>query len=143
MAYAFQNTLKHSSEVTNEWVNELDASLGWEDKNRSFRILRAVLHELRDVLPIDEAAQFSAQLPLFIKGLFFEEWDPSKAAAKSCQRSAFVDRVVAATANENIGKPERAITAVFVLLNTKVSAGEIKDVRGNLNHAMQEIWPVG
>lgn len=140
MAYAFQNTLKHSVEVTNEWVNELDDELGWEDKNQSFRLLRSTLHELRDILPIDEAAQLSAQMPLFIRGIFFEEWDPSKAELKPHDKNSFVDRVLAGIANEKIGKPERAISGVFKLLTAKVSAGELKDVRGNLKSDLQSMW---
>ena len=142
MTYAFQNTLKHSVEVTNEWVNELDEAFGWEDKNRSFRVMRAVLHELRDMLLVDEAAQLSAQMPLFIRGLFFEEWNPSKATAKSHDKQAFLARVVSGVANEKIGSPEKAVSAVFTLLNSKISAGELNDVRDNLNAAMQKIWSV-
>lgn len=141
MAYAFQRNLNHSMELTQHWITELDDMIGWEDKDRSFRVLRATLHELRDILSVEEAAQLSAQMPLIIKGLFFEEWNPGKAAKTDRHSEAFVARVKDGIANQNIGKPEKLVTAVFTLLNCKISAGEIKDVRSNLREHLQHLWP--
>ena len=41
----------------------LDAQLGWENKHRSYRLLRTVLQAMRDWLTVDDAAGFGAQLP--------------------------------------------------------------------------------
>lgn len=47
-------------QAMNTWLNELDGRVGWADKNRAYRLLRAVLHEVRDHLSPDEAAQLGA-----------------------------------------------------------------------------------
>jgi uncharacterized protein (DUF2267 family) len=51
--------------------------MNWEDRrNQSYLALRSVLHALRDRLSIEEGVHFSAQLPLLIKGVYFDGWDP-------------------------------------------------------------------
>jgi len=141
MIYKYQNTLKHSTEAVNEWVNELDETLGWEDKDKSFQVLRATLHALRDVLPISEVAQLSSQMPILIRGIFYEEWKPSKSASELHEAKAFVQHVHDIIPNDRIGDPERAVTAVFLLLNMRITAGEISDVRANLREGLRKLWP--
>ncbi|MEK1852541.1 MAG: DUF2267 domain-containing protein, partial [Phyllobacterium sp.] len=67
----------HGAEQAQQWVNELDDDLNWGDKARAYRLLRAVLHTMRDFLSIEEVADMSAQLPIVIRGVFFDGWDPS------------------------------------------------------------------
>src|SRR5919204_6184474 len=68
----FDKTLQ----TTNIWLNEIMDDLG-PDRKIAYRALRAVLHALRDRLTVDEAAQLGAQLPLMIRGLFFDMWHPA------------------------------------------------------------------
>jgi hypothetical protein len=62
---------------TNIWLNDLMQIGGWQDRQVAYRALRATLHALRDRLTIDEVAQLSAQLPMLIRGFYYENWDPS------------------------------------------------------------------
>jgi len=55
--------IDRSVEKTHVWLNELAAELGREDHQYAYRVLRAVLHAVRDRLTVDEAAQLAAQLP--------------------------------------------------------------------------------
>ena len=59
--------IEHSAQTAHEWVNELAGRLDWTSKRSALRMLRTTLHLVRDHLPIDEMAQFSAQLPLLIR----------------------------------------------------------------------------
>jgi uncharacterized protein (DUF2267 family) len=54
------------------WLNDLAEELGTVDTHDAYRALRAFLHPLRDHLPVHEAAQLSAQLPIFVRGVFYE-----------------------------------------------------------------------
>lgn len=141
MTYNYKNTLKHATEITNEWVNELDEALGWEDKDKSFHVLRATLHVLRDVLPVNEMAQLSSQMPILVRGMFYEEWKPSRKSVELHEAKAFVQRVHDTIPNDRIGDPERAVSAVFSLLNMRITAGEINDVRANLREGLRKLWP--
>ena len=52
-------------QIEDAWIGELDQGLGWNDKPRSYRLLNAVLHAMRELLPVDEMADpcawFSAE----------------------------------------------------------------------------------
>ena len=51
-------SIDHTVQLTHIWTYDLDARLGWEDKQRSFRLLWAVLQTLRGWLPVNQAAGF-------------------------------------------------------------------------------------
>jgi len=50
------------------WINDLDRKLGWDNKPRSYRLLKAALHVIRDHLQLNEAVHLGAQLPTLIPG---------------------------------------------------------------------------
>jgi len=60
-------SIDHTVQLTHIWINDLDASLGWENKSRSYRLLRTVLQTLRDWLPVNEAVDLGAQLPTLLR----------------------------------------------------------------------------
>lgn len=124
----------------NLWVNELDGRVGWDDKARAWRLLRAALHAIRDHLSPDEAAQLGAQLPTLIRGLYYEGWKPAKTPVKERSRAGFVDRVQAQLASEPMADAEIAIRAVFWLLDRHVSEGEMTDVRGTFKAEIRAIF---
>jgi uncharacterized protein (DUF2267 family) len=61
---------------TSTWPKEISQTLGC-DRHRAYQALRAVLHCLRDRLTIDEAAQLGDQLPMLIRGIYYEAWHPA------------------------------------------------------------------
>lgn len=64
-------------EKTNKLLKGIEVEMGWEGRrNQTYSALRSVLHALRDRLPTSEALHFSAQLPLLVKGIYFDGWDP-------------------------------------------------------------------
>jgi uncharacterized protein (DUF2267 family) len=67
---AFERTL----EKTEAWLAHLDAALGWDNRQHSYAVLRSVLHAIRDRLPPQEAVDLAAQLPMLVRGFFFEGW---------------------------------------------------------------------
>ena len=69
--------LEHMVQVTHTWINDLDDRLGWNNKPRSYRLLKAVLHALRDWLQLNEAADLAAQLPTLLRGAYYEQWRPA------------------------------------------------------------------
>ena len=138
----YKGTIEHSGQLLDEWVQQVNHELGWRDLNRSFRLLRITLNELRDMLQIDEAAQLSAQLPLVIRGYYFEGWNPSKIHTTSHSKADFVRKIGQNFSEAECQDVEKAITAVFSVLNKHVSSGEIEDVRGSLREKVRELWPV-
>ncbi len=40
--------IDHTVQLTHRWINELDAMIGWDNKPRTYRLLKAVLQAVRD-----------------------------------------------------------------------------------------------
>jgi len=53
---------------TNLLLKQLGDTLHWDDHHKAYHGLRAVLHALRDRLPVPEAAHLGAQLPMLVRG---------------------------------------------------------------------------
>jgi len=114
--------------TTNAWLNRLVELTGWADKQRAYRLLRAVLHEIRDHQSPGEAADLGAQLPTLIRGIYYEGFRPSALPVRERSKAGFVARVQKAFETDPMGDAEEAIGAVFKLLEERVSAGEMADI---------------
>jgi uncharacterized protein (DUF2267 family) len=68
------NTTVHKTYI---WLNDIMQELAWEDRYKAYLGLRTTLHALRDRLTVEEAAQLAAQLPMLIRGLYYEGWEPT------------------------------------------------------------------
>jgi len=141
MTQGYKSAMDHSIQVTNEWIHQIDEMVPWNDSNQSFRLLRVTLQTVRNLLGVDEAAQLAAQLPTYIRGVYFEGWDPSKTPAQQREKQDVIARVVADFKGRQLDDPEDALNIIFSFLNTRITAGEIEDVRGSLRKSLQEIWP--
>jgi hypothetical protein len=69
--------LEHTLQLTHIWINDLDERLEWNNKPRAYRLLKTVLHSLRDWLQLNEAVDLGAQLPTLLRGAYYEQWRPS------------------------------------------------------------------
>lgn len=134
--HAFDSTLQ----TTTVWLNEIQERLGWQDRNRAYHALRAVLHALRDRLAVQEAVDLGAQLPLLVRGFYYEGWKPAKTPVKERKKSEFIAHVAKDFVNDPLLNPEEVVRVVFQVLAKHVSAGEIEDVKGNLPHELKELW---
>ncbi|GLV47570.1 hypothetical protein TJA_07400 [Thermus sp. LT1-2-5] len=130
---------------THTWLRAIMEELGIEDRHRAYMALRAVLHALRDRLPVEEVAQLGAQLPMLIRGIYYEGWDPTGKPLKERHKEEFLAHVARElkTPSGPAVDPERAAQAVFKVLKQKVTEGEIQDVRQLLPKELRELWPEG
>jgi uncharacterized protein (DUF2267 family) len=134
-------SLDHTVQLTHMWINDLDRRLEWNNKARSYRLLKAVLHTLRDCLQVNEAADLGAQLPELLRGVYYEQWRPGAVKTKKRDIEAFLARVGEAFQRDPLSDPAKAVMAVFQLLTKKISEGEIEDVRRSLPEEVRNIWP--
>jgi uncharacterized protein (DUF2267 family) len=125
---------------TNAWLKEIEQVLG-PDRRRAYQALRAVRHCLRDRLPIDEAAQLGDQLPMLIRGIYYEAWHPAGKPERIRSREEFLARIDAHLAKAGTIDSKDAARAVFQSLETHVSAGEIRDVMQALPEQIRALWP--
>jgi len=128
-------------QLTHIWINDLDERLSWNDKARSYRLLKAVLHTLRDSLKVNEAADLGAQLPGLLRGAYYEQWRPAITPIRTRNVDDFLARVNEDFKRDPLPDPLRAILAVFELLTDKITEGEIDDVKRCLPKEIRSIWP--
>ena len=137
MIHVFERTTHEA----HEWVNDLAGRSGWTNEREVLRLLRTVLVNIRDHLPVNEMAQFSAQLPTILRGMYFEGWQPKKTPVKQRHATEFVAQI-----EEKIGdvldyRGEDDIAAVFKTINAHISRGEVEDVRACLPQQLRDLWP--
>jgi uncharacterized protein (DUF2267 family) len=119
------STFDETVQLSNQWLNELMHAVDWDDKYRTYRLLRATLHALRDRLTAHEAVQFGAQLPMLIRGLYYDGWHMRGAAPSERTKRAFLDHIETAFKQDPNEDTEELVKEVFKLLARKIFRGEI------------------
>ncbi len=133
---AFDSTIQ----TTHVWLNEICDELEWNhDAHRAYHALRVVLHALRDRLHPNEAAGLAAQLPLLIRGVFYDGWHPAGKPTGVKTRDEFLAPVAEAFRGDPV-HPVKIARAVFRVLARKLSVGEIQDVISVLPPDLQALW---
>lgn len=132
-------TFDTSVQKSDAWLKALMEKMGWDSRQRAYVALRAVLHSLRDNLTVDEAADLSAQLPLVIRGIYYESWKPSAVPVKDRHPGEFLERVRGFFGLEDIDA-EAVARGVFELLQERITAGEIDNVRAMVPAEIRKIW---
>jgi uncharacterized protein (DUF2267 family) len=123
---------------TNLWLKDLMQELHMEDKQKAYLALRAVLHALRDRLTVVEVAQLGAQLPMLVRGFYYEGWDPTGKPLKVRHQEEFLAQIGQEVSGDS---PARLASAVFALLARRISDGEIEDVKHVLPAELRNLWP--
>ncbi len=107
------------------WVDTVARDTG-TDRATALVVLRAGLHALRDRLGVAAAADLSRDLPVVLRGLFFDGWTP---AATPLRDRTLRDWLVTLeghliAADADAVPPETAARAVFAALRAHL--GEVR-----------------
>jgi len=132
----FDRTLQ----TTHIWLDEIIEDLH-TDRQTAWRVLGAVLRTLRDRLPPGLSAHLSAELPLLVRGAYFEQWRPAEETLKLRSLAEFLERVSAGLSH---GKPIGSLDAtraVFAVLSRHLDAGQTEKVSHALPADLREFWP--
>ena len=132
----FDKTLQKTS----MWLDHVMQETGWEDPHKAYSVLRAVLHALRDRLVVGEAIDLGAQLPMLVRGFYYEGWRPSGKPLKYRHKEDFLQHVGEKLPGLERADLEKAIRAVFKVLSRQVTGGEIHQVRDQLPSGVRELW---
>lgn len=134
---AFESTIQQ----THQWLDEISDELGHGDRQQAYRVLRAVLLALRDRLTVEEATDLGAQLPMLVRGFYYEQWNPSKSPTRERKLEEFLARIGENLQESVDGSPESVARAAFGVLARHVTAGETSDVKSNLPEGIRSLWP--
>jgi uncharacterized protein (DUF2267 family) len=134
---AFDETLH----VTNAWLKAVMQALDTDERNDAYAALRATLQALRDRLTVDEAAQLGAQLPMLVRGFYYEGWHPAGRPHRERSKEAFLAHVQEGLRGREHLEAEQVARAVFHVLGEQMSGGEIEQVKHALPKPVRELWP--
>jgi uncharacterized protein (DUF2267 family) len=125
------------------WLREISETLGgWMDDDYALLALRGGLHALRDQLTVEQSAHLSAQLPLVVRGIYYEEWSPSDVPARDRNEERFLERVSRYFQDKRTVDPVDIVRAVFTVLDRHISPGESQKVYHVLPSGIKKLWPV-
>jgi uncharacterized protein (DUF2267 family) len=132
----FDTTLQH----TNLWLKDLMDQLGI-DRRHAYKVLSATLHAVRDRIGAENAVHLGAQLPMLIRGFYYEGWHFAGKPTKLRHRQDFLD-YVSGDISRGLGiDPERAVRAVFNVMSNRLDAGEIEKLIKLFPAELRDLWP--
>lgn len=130
--------IESSTQKTHQWINGI-AEAAHLEKRDAYKALRAVLQTMRDRLPLEDAVHFAAQLPMFLRGLFYEGWQPSKVPIKM-SREEFLTAVEEKIVTEQFIDPLLITQKVFAVIMSHVGLSEMGKIRHCFPKEMQALW---
>ena len=141
MAHATDHVavLESSLQETYDWLNRITLELGDNDQHLALQVLRAVFYALREHLTVEQSAHLSAQFPIFIRGLYFEQWTPD-APNPGRDRELFLVRIeMSLKGYEGRCGAEDAARAVFAVLEESIS-GSAEKIKLSLPKPIRDLW---
>jgi uncharacterized protein (DUF2267 family) len=119
---------------TDEWLRELMEKMDWEDKQMAYDGLRAVLHALRDRLPVEAVVKFGAQLPMLVRGFYYENWVPATTPIKVHTELEFIELARSYLRRTKIKEEniKLLVQNVFQLIERHMSTSETEKLRAIL-----------
>lgn len=133
------NVFEHTIEITHIWLNDLLERLGWRDHQRAYRALRAVLHALRDRLSVNDASHLAAQLPMLVRGFYYEGYHPGDKPLRERTKAEFLAHVKAEFADESFDI-QTVTRAILNVLAKHITPGEVEKVKKALPEEIRSLW---
>jgi len=126
--------------VTNTWLSEIMKTLG-TDRQAAWHALGAVLRAVRDRVPLGLAVHLGAQLPLLVRGTYYDQWRPSEQPTAWRTLDEFISILSADLRSGRPVDPKNAMEAVFQVLNHYVDPGQVAHIREALPEEVRRSWP--
>jgi len=128
-------------DTTHTWLNEIMKDLG-PDRQVAWKVLSVVLHKLRDRMTLGLAAHLGAQLPILVRGVYYDQFEPARLPTDWNSYDEFVAEVAKWLTDIRPVDPDLAIKSVFKVLTHHVDPGQITKVREALPRTMRQAWEI-
>ncbi|MCW3840489.1 DUF2267 domain-containing protein [Micromonospora yasonensis] len=142
MAEQMISAFESSLDKTNVMLKEIESAYGWpkEQRNQSYAALRTVLHLLRDRLPVAQSVEFAQQLPVLLRGVYFDGWQPESVPIK-LNRDDFLYEVRQGFPYDVEGGTEQVVQVVLDTLRRHMNQGEWEDVKSAMPKDLVQMIP--
>lgn len=126
---------------TNRWLAKVQAMLPASTRQQAYAATRAVLHELRDRLPMEAVLGLSAQLPMLLRGVFLEGWRPVEGPTNIRAPLAFCEAVAGRLPPDFPRASDVIVRAVLAVLADRLDPGETDKIIRHLPEPLSALWP--
>ena len=134
----FDKTLQ----TTHIWLDEVMAAIG-PDRKVAWKVLSTVLHKLRDRIPVELAAHLGSQLPLLVRGAYYDQFQPARQPTACRSYEEFCDEVAEWLRDTRPVDPQLAVRTVFAVLSRHIPQGQISKVQDVLPRDLRDAWRSG
>jgi uncharacterized protein (DUF2267 family)/DNA-binding NarL/FixJ family response regulator len=134
-AEAFDSTLQ----TTHMWLDELMQEIGPYPRV-AWQVLGVVLRAIRDRLPLSSAVHLGTQLPILVRGAYYDQWHPPDAFSEATAREDFVDELRSELAGIRTAGILTCTRAVFGVLSRHLDKAQIEKIRTALPERVRVIW---
>ena len=134
----FDTTLQE----TNRWLRIVMEELETDNRRMAFAALRAFLHAVRDRIGPENAVHLGAQLPMLLRGAFYEGWHIAGTPTRERHLDVFLARVAVDLKGKWPVQPEEAARAGFAALSEQLDTGEVLKLMKLLPMEIRQLWPV-
>jgi uncharacterized protein (DUF2267 family) len=135
------DTFDKTVQESNLWLKDVMERLNTRDRHHAYSSLRAVLHALRDRIGPESAAHLGAQLPMLLRGLFYEGWDPTGKPTKERHAAAFLAHIAKELPRAEAGEVEEGVTAVLDVLSKHIDRASAVKLAGMFPKELRKFWP--
>jgi uncharacterized protein (DUF2267 family) len=133
----FDKTLQ----TTNTWLDEIMATVG-PDRQVAWHVLGVVLRALRDRVPPQLAAHLGAELPLVVRGAYYDQYRPDSAPNRVRDEEEFLAEISEGLSDIRPVNPRDAVISVLGVLSGHLPRGQCEKVRDALPDALKSLWPL-
>lgn len=135
------DTFDKTVQESNLWLKDLMERLNTTDRHHAYSSLRAVLHALRDRIGPEVAAHLGAQLPMLLRGLFYEGWDPTGKPTKERHEAQFLAHIARELPRATEDDVEKAARAALDVLSKHIDRGTAVKIAAMFPLELRKFWP--
>lgn len=128
-------------QTTNIWLDEIMEEIG-PDRQVAWHVLSAVLRTLRDRVPLELAVHLGAQLPLLVRGTYFEQWRVAAQPERARSQEEFLERVAEKMSGTRPVNVRDATRTVLRVVTRHVTPGQVAKVAEALPQPVRDLWPL-
>lgn len=131
----FDKTLQ----TTHIWLDEIMAITG-PDRHVAWHVLGAVLRTVRDRVPVPLAVHLGAELPILVRGIYYDQWRVAEQPEKYRSVDEFLRHIGDKLGAIRPVNRQDAARAVFNVLTRHIARGQIEKVRDALPEDIRDLW---
>ena len=122
------------------WLNSIAAVLGTDTREDAYAALKATFHAVRDRIGPENAVHLGAQLPLLLRGVFYEGWHPAKTPTHERRLDSFLDHLAERLPSRLADDPELVARAVFDAMWQHLDQGEVAKLIEMFPLELRDLW---